>query len=316
MDATLAQMYKSGECSVGDIAQQIGVTVPTVYAHMRRLGLPLFGHSGCTLRNYKSYGPRYNETVFSKRQIALVTRRNTEGWHDSKIARALGVPAGPVRKLRKKLGLSAHIRKPIPIGTRYGNLVVLKALNPKNKKGSDAPSSLSSRSLCRCDCGRRRIAFNEDVRSGNTTTCGCRINLRNLDSEWIRVFHGYLSGASGRGTKFNLSLEQLKQVCLKPCYYCGTKESNVAIPPKRGHRSRTPLRYNGIDQVVACGGYDLGNVLPCCCFCNRAKANLILDEFVSWINRLFGRRLTTRAVKRTARALGKRLRRAALQVVR
>jgi hypothetical protein len=134
MDATLTKMYKSGECSVGDIANKIGVTVPTVYAHMRRLGLPLLGNPGCKLRNYKSYGPRYNEIIFSKKQITLVARRNAEGWHDSKIARALGIPAGPVRKVRHKLGLPAHIRKPIPIGIRFGNLVVLKSAESQEQK--------------------------------------------------------------------------------------------------------------------------------------------------------------------------------------
>jgi hypothetical protein len=236
----------------------------------------------------------------------------THGWHDSKIARALGIPEGPVRKLRSKLGLSAHIRKVIPIGTRYGNLVVLKALSPKNKKGADAPNRLSSRSLCRCDCGGKRVAFNEDLRSGNTKTCGCRIDLRNLDSEWIRVFHSCASGATTRGVKFALSVGQVKHICSLPCYYCGATESNVAAPPKRGHRSRTPLRYNGIDHVVPCGGYHSGNVLPCCRFCNRAKGSLTLEKFVPWVNRLFGRHLTIGSVKKACFALGEELKPAAV----
>ena len=307
MDATLIQRYKSGECSVGDIADEIGVTVQTIYPHMRRLGLPLLGQPGCKLRSYRSFGPRYNQIVFSKRQVALVARHNAEGWQDSKIARALGIPAGAVRKLRKKLGLPAHIRKAIPNGTRFGNLVVSKALSPKNKKGADASNCLSSRSLCRCDCGRQRATFNEDLRSGNTKTCGCRIDLRNVDSEWIRLFHGYISGAKARAVEFTLSVEQVKYICLLPCYYCGARESNLAIPPKRGHRSRTPLKYNGIDQVLACAGYHPGNVLPCCCFCNRAKGNADLERFVVWINQVFGRRLTGDSVKKAGRALGEEL---------
>jgi hypothetical protein len=307
MDATLTQMCESGKCSVGDIANEIGVTVQTVYAKMRRLGLPLLGQPGCKLRSYKSFGPRYNEIVFSKKQLALVARHNAEGWGDSKIARAFGMPVGAVRKLRNRLGLPAHIHKAIPIGTRFGNLLVLKALCPKNKKGADASNSVSSRSLCRCDCGGERVAFNEDLRSGNTKTCGCRIDLRNPDSEWIRLFHGYVSGATNRGVKFDLSVTQVKRICLLPCYYCGAKASNLAVPPKRAHRSRTPIRYNGIDQVLARAGYHPGNVLPCCCFCNRAKSNLNPDEFVRWINRVFGRHLNVNSLKEAGEALGKEL---------
>ena len=127
-----------------------------------------------------------------------------------------------------------------------------------------------------------------------------RIDLRNVDSEWIRLFHGYISGATARAVEFSLSVEQVKYICLLPCYYCGARESNLAIPPKRGHRSRTPLKYNGIDQVLACGGYHPGNVLPCCCFCNRAKGSLDLEKFVVWINRVFGRHLTADSVRKPA----------------
>jgi hypothetical protein len=307
MDAKLSQMYKSGVCSVSDIARELGVSVQTVYPRMRHLDLPLLGQPGCKLRNYKSYGPRYNEIIFSKEQIALVIRRNGEYWHDSTIARELGISEGPVRKLRIKLGLSSHVRKPIPIGTRYGSLVVLKVLKPKNKKSTDASNSLSSRSLCGCDCGRKRISFNEDLRSGNTTTCGCRINLRNLDSEWIRVFHCYVGGAKSRRSKFALSLQQVKHICSLPCHYCGAIESNVSIPPKRAHRSRSPLKYNGIDQIIPCAGYHPENVLPCCCFCNRAKGKLTLDKFIPWLNRIIGRHLTIDSVKLAAMALGEEL---------
>lgn len=308
MDATLIQTYESGECSIGDISSKCGVTAPTIYAQMRRLGLPLLGKPGCKLRDYRSYGPRYNEVRFSKRQAALVVRRNADNWHDSEIARTLQMPENPVRKLRIKLGLPARVRKPLQVGTRYGNLIVVRPLSPKRKHGTDPTRGLSSRSLCRCDCGGKRIAFNEDLRSGNTKTCGCRIHLRNPDSEWIRVFHGYLSGASARRVRMALSLEHLKQICSLPCYYCGAKESNLASPPRRGHRSRTSLNYNGIDQVNPGDGYRLGNVLPCCHFCNRAKANLILKDFVPWVNRILNRRLTISSVTRAAFSLGKRLR--------
>src|SRR5947209_8210059 len=211
MDANLIRMCQSGEYSVRDIAKILGVTVQTIYPRMHRLGLSLLGKPSCKLRDYRSYGPRYNEIIFSKEQVSILKHRNVEGWSDSKIAQELRMPESPVRKLRGKLGLPANLRKPLPVGSRFGNLVVVKALNHKNRKRI-APNWLSSRSLCRCDCGGTKAVFNEDLRSGNTKTCGCRIDLRNRDSEWIRVFHGYLSGAANRGLKFALSLEQLKHI--------------------------------------------------------------------------------------------------------
>jgi hypothetical protein len=314
MDASLIKMYASGNYSVSDFVRTIGAPASTIYDQMRRLRLPLLGQSGCKLRNYKSYGPRYNETIFSQEQVALLAHCNAEGWSDLMIARELRLSTNPVRRLRKRLGLPAHVRKAISIGTRYGNLIVQNVVSPKRKKAGPVSNSLASRSLCQCDCGGLRIAFNEDLRSGNTTTCGCHINVRNLDSEWIRVFHQYLGGAKRRGVRFALSVEQVKQICSLPCRYCGNQESNVALPPNGCHRSRTPLRYNGIDQVVQGAGYHPGNVLPCCRFCNRAKGNLALEIFILWINRVFRHGLTTRSIKATAIKLGGELKRADIYI--
>ena len=308
IDAVLASMYESGEYSAEEIADKLGVTVQTVYPHMRHLGLPLTGQPGCKLRNYRSYGPRYNEIVFSEEQKALVVLRNAEGRHDTEIARELGVPEGPVSKLRKKLGLPTRsCVKPIPAGARYGNLVVLKSLSPRRKIGADAPNSLSSRSLCRCDCGKKRAVFNEDLRSGSTKTCGCRINSRNPDSEWIRVFHQVKHSAKSRRLKMGLSLAQVKYLGSLPCFYCGFAASNSTKPPKRGRAGRIPLKYTGIDQVVSCVGYYPGNVLASCFFCNRAKGNAPLKEFLPWVNLLHKRQLTTETVMDAAKALGEKL---------
>ena len=66
---SLTRMYKSGECSVGDIADEIGVTVQTIYPHMRRLGLPLLAASpdaSFATTNLSVLGN--NQIVFSKRQ--------------------------------------------------------------------------------------------------------------------------------------------------------------------------------------------------------------------------------------------------------
>jgi hypothetical protein len=105
MDASLIKMYASGNYSVSDFVRTIGAPASTIYDQMRRLRLPLLGQSGCKLRNYKSYGPRYNETIFSQEQVAMLAHYNAEGWSDSMIARELRLSPNPVRRLRKRLGL-------------------------------------------------------------------------------------------------------------------------------------------------------------------------------------------------------------------
>jgi hypothetical protein len=68
-----------------------------------------------------------------------------------------------------------------------------------------------------------------------------------------------------------------------------------------------PLKYNGIDQVVPCVGYRPGNVLPCCFFCNRAKGNVSLKEFLPWVNLLHKKELSIETVMDAAKALGEKL---------
>lgn len=59
----------------------------------------------------------------------------------------------------------SRLRKSIPVGMRFGRLIVLDVAKPAHTG--------ASRSLCRCDCGETRIVTNGNLQSGNTTACGC-----------------------------------------------------------------------------------------------------------------------------------------------
>lgn len=50
------------------------------------------------------------------------------------------------------------------ISRRFGKLTVLSGAGVRNQK---------SLVLCRCDCGREKIVYYKDLRSGNTRSCGC-----------------------------------------------------------------------------------------------------------------------------------------------
>jgi hypothetical protein len=49
-------------------------------------------------------------------------------------------------------------------GQRYGRLLVLSVADRKSRK---------IRWLCRCDCGRETVVFQDSLSSGNTRSCGC-----------------------------------------------------------------------------------------------------------------------------------------------
>lgn len=47
--------------------------------------------------------------------------------------------------------------------------------------------------------------------------------------------------------------------------------------------------FNGIDRVDNFKGYTLENSVPCCTICNRAKSNMLYDDFMSYIQRFKSR---------------------------
>src|ERR1700747_1570246 len=69
-------------------------------------------------------------------------------------------------------------------GQTFGLLTVIKRVenpNPKNR---------NSRWLCRCECGNETITISQHLRSGHTTSCGCR------RSEKYALKHGHAMNPS------------------------------------------------------------------------------------------------------------------------
>ena len=52
------------------------------------------------------------------------------------------------------------------VGTRFGKLVVIRKDKPN-------PSYNGCMWLCKCDCGNLTVANGQNLKSGNTTSCGC-----------------------------------------------------------------------------------------------------------------------------------------------
>ena len=106
-----------------------------------------------------------------------------------------------------------------------------------------------------------------------------------------------------------LSLEQLQVLITSDCFYCGGHPSNV-FRTDRHKTANELIRYQGIDEVVHGQGHVIGNLLPCCIICNKAKSNLALDDFCLWYNRrrLKKHRLSSRQLVEAAIQLGMQLR--------
>jgi hypothetical protein len=106
------------------------------------------------------------------------------------------------------------------------------------------------RTRCR-DCGGGSFCPHQIVRS----TC----SICSTESVWKR----YAYQAAKRGLKFELSLEQFKQIVFQSCALCGDYGS-----PR------------GIDRRDSSRGYEMGNVQSCCGICNRLKSDLPEHQFI------------------------------------
>ena len=76
-------------------------------------------------------------------------------------------------------------------------------------------------------------------------------------------FNSYKKNARARGLNFNITFEQFMWYWQKPCRYCGELIDTI-----------------GIDRIDSKIGYEIGNIGPCCCWCNRMKMDHGDAEFL------------------------------------
>lgn len=82
------------------------------------------------------------------------------------------------------------------------------------------------------------------------------------------ILTGYKLAAHKRQIPFSITDAYAKELLQSRCIYCGYAPA--------GH-------FNGIDRVDNKMGYVLGNVVPCCKWCNLAKGRHSAAEFAEWI---------------------------------
>lgn len=142
---------------------------------------------------------------------------------------------------------------------------------------------------CKCTCGKECEATQNDLRSGNKKSCGCRIgtsksrykgeNFSTISS----IYNNYKQSASRYNRQFILTRAQLTKLISLNCYYCGD-------PPQTQKKAMNqwdkPLSYNGIDRVDNNKGYTLQNSVPCCKSCNFLKKDTPQEEFLTIIKKI------------------------------
>lgn len=141
-----------------------------------------------------------------------------------------------------------------------------------------------------CQCGVIYIANGREVKSDvRRNSCGCKGRTNeDLELKGIRsVLWIYQKGAAKRNVSFCLTFNEFRDLIYRNCHYCGSEKFTKFI--RKYANNSYEFLYTGIDKINPKDGYTLDNCIPCCVFCNRAKWNYPIDEFLRWIERLRSR---------------------------
>lgn len=181
---------------------------------------------------------------------------------------------------------------------KYGFLTVLR-------RAPNEPDRDSARWECLCICGKIKNVRGHQLRQNRTKSCGCKTSdMKSGDKvkSIKEIFMGVQSAiyqwqAENKGREYRLTDEEMYALMIQNCHYCGIEPSNRFSPylSKNGeihggvsfHRAqKVQMMYNGIDRKDNDIGYVVGNCVPCCIKCNRAKREIGYDEFIKWLDNL------------------------------
>ncbi len=135
--------------------------------------------------------------------------------------------------------------------------------------------------VCLCDCGTDKEIPLKCVIRNITKSCGCIIKKHLYIRGSTILRDRYKKKCEYRGLKFELELSEFEYLISQPCYYCGIKDSCQL------NRRHVIVKYNGIDRIDNSKGYNYDNCITCCVHCNVAKSTMTLNEFKSWIKRVY-----------------------------
>lgn len=177
-------------------------------------------------------------------------------------------------------------------GQIFGRLTVIKFYTYKNV-GNRRKDYWETR----CECGNIKNILGNSLVSGGISSCGCllkehystlsekarkRNSLPKGEASFNSILASYKDRAKKKKLKFHLSDEEFREFITSNCQYCDSIPINICNKKK----SNGSFTYNGIDRLDNNKGYVKVNCITACEVCNKAKRDLTLEEFITWIQRI------------------------------
>lgn len=122
------------------------------------------------------------------------------------------------------------------------------------------------------------------ILKGRGAGCHCSRRSTGTESEYKWRYQSYIQAAKKRELSWNIDYNQFLDITKQNCYYCGTKPE---MRPSHSKRWDFKFPMSGIDRIDSSGGYEVSNVVACCSFCNQAKWDHDVQDFLLWIKRVY-----------------------------
>jgi hypothetical protein len=163
-------------------------------------------------------------------------------------------------------------------GKTIGKVNVVSLL----KRNCETGKSRGHLYLCQCIyCGKKHEFTTCAIQRVGFT--GCRCNTKDINhAAKKKVYQAYKTNAKKRNLPFELTYEQVINLCLKNCTYCG----NEPISISKAVDIIGIFKYNGIDRKDNNLGYTENNSISCCKICNWMKQKLSYDDFIAHIKQI------------------------------
>ena len=163
------------------------------------------------------------------------------------------------------------------VGVKFGKITIIKQYYITNA------TTLKVDYICECGHTTINRSFQKVKNQRECIKCSTKKNAyKHGNASFNSLYNSYIKGAISRSLKFDLSIEQFKQITTQNCFYCGNPPTAIIRPNVDG-----AYIYNGIDRKDNTIGYTIENCVSCCKFCNFAKYTQTYNDFLTHIVKIY-----------------------------
>lgn len=163
---------------------------------------------------------------------------------------------------------------------RYGKLIAISRNTSKKYR------KLGIYWNCICDCGNKTVVYSGHLKTGHTSSCGCKSHSLLYNSKAWKgyekisgtYFNSIYYGAKTRNLEFSITIEEIWELFLEQNRKCALTGLNISFSSKHKLKDGTA----SLDRIDSSKGYIKGNVQWVHKTINLMKWNLEEKEFFAF----------------------------------